>query len=80
MLRGVYSATCSILHDDCSLNIEATIAHAASSIKNGLHGSIFFGSTGQSQLIDLSSKKSLISKAANHKLKKQFFCGTGCNS
>ena len=80
MIKGVYSATCSILHDDCSLNIEATIAHAASSIRNGLHGSIFFGSTGQSQLIDLSSKKNLISKAANHKLKKQFFFGTGCNS
>ena len=80
MIRGVYSATCSILHDDCSLNIEATITHAASSISNGLHGAIFFGSTGQSQLIDLNSKKSLISKAANHKLKKQFFFGTGCNS
>jgi 4-hydroxy-tetrahydrodipicolinate synthase len=78
--RGLYSATCSILFDDCSLNVEATIAHAASSINNGLHGAIFFGSTGQSQLIDLSSKKNLISKAANHKLRKQFFFGTGCNS
>ena len=78
--KGVYSATCSILRDDCSLNIEATIAHAASSINNGLHGVIFFGSTGQSQLIDLNSKKHLISKAANHKLRKKFFFGTGCNS
>ena len=78
--RGVYSATCSILRDDNSLNVEATIAHAASSINNGLHGTIFFGSTGQSQLIDLNSKKNLISKAANHKLRKKFFFGTGCNS
>ena len=39
--RGVYSATCSILRDDCSLNVEATIAHAVSSINNGLHGTIF---------------------------------------
>ncbi len=78
--RGVYSATCSILRDDCSLNVDATIAHAASSINNGLHGVIFFGSTGQSQLIDLNSKKNLISKAANHKLRKKFFFGTGCNS
>jgi len=78
--RGVYSATCSILRDDNSLNVEATIAHAASSINNGLHGTIFFGSTGQSQLIDLNSKKNLISKAANHKLRKNFFFGTGCNS
>ncbi len=80
MMRGVYSATCSILNDDYSLNVDATIAHATSTINNGLHGAIFFGSTGQSQLIDLNSKKNLISKAASHKLKKQFFFGTGCNS
>ena len=54
--RGVYSATCSILHDDYSLNVDATIAHAASTIENGLHGAIFFGSTGQLQLLDLNSK------------------------
>ena len=78
--RGVYSATCSILREDCSLNIDATIAHAVSSINNGLHGVIFFGSTGQSQLIDLNSKKNLISKISIHKLKKQFFLGTGNNS
>jgi len=80
MMRGVYSATASILNDDYSLNVDATIAHAASTINNGLHGAIFFGSTGQSQLIDLNSKKDLISKAASHKLKKQFFFGTGTNS
>ncbi len=80
MKRGIYSATCSILKEDYSLNVEATINHAASTIRNGLHGAIFFGSTGQSQLIDINSKKNLISKAANHKLKKQFFFGTGSNS
>ena len=79
-MRGVYSATASILNDDYSLNVDATIAHAASTINNGLHGAIFFGSTGQSQLIDSNSKKDLISKAASHKLKKQFFFGTGTNS
>ena len=78
--KGVYSATCSILNDDYSLNVEATIDHAVSSINNGLHGVIFFGSTGQSQLIDINSKKDLISKIASHKLKKQFFLGTGVNS
>ena len=78
--RGVYSATCSILREDYSLNVEATIAHAASTINNGLHGVIFFGSTGQSQLISISEKKDLIAKIANHKLRKQFFLGTGCNS
>ena len=78
--KGVYSATCSILREDYSLNVEATIAHAASTINNGLHGAIFFGSTGQSQLISISEKKDLIAKIANHKLRKQFFLGTGCNS
>tara|TARA_B100001564_G_C20561808_1_gene634095 strand:- start:187 stop:1071 length:885 start_codon:yes stop_codon:yes gene_type:complete len=78
--RGVYSATCSILNEDYSLNVDATINHAAHSIDNGLHGAIFFGSTGQSQLIDLNSKKSLISKIAEHKFRKKFFLGTGCNS
>ena len=78
--RGVYSATCSILNDDYSLNVDATIAHAAFTINNGLHGAIFFGSTGQSQLISISEKKDLIAKIASHKLRKQFFLGTGCNS
>ena len=78
--KGIYSATCSILNDDYSLNVDATINHAAVSIKNGLHGAIFFGSTGQSQLIDLDSKKKLISNIASHKFKKQFYLGTGCNS
>ncbi len=78
--RGIYSATCSILNSDYSLNVDATIRHAAASINNGLHGAIFFGSTGQSQLIDLNSKKNLISKIASHKFKKKFFLGTGNNS
>tara|TARA_A100001011_G_scaffold390984_1_gene475494 strand:- start:1163 stop:2044 length:882 start_codon:yes stop_codon:yes gene_type:complete len=80
MKRGIYSATCSVLNEDYSLNIDSTINHAASSISNGLHGAIFFGSTGQSQLVDMNSKKNLISKAASHKLRKQFFFGTGSNS
>tara|TARA_B100000963_G_scaffold323006_1_gene307485 strand:+ start:8016 stop:8900 length:885 start_codon:yes stop_codon:yes gene_type:complete len=78
--KGIYSATCSILNDDFSLNVDETISHAATTIKSGLHGVIFFGSTGQSQLLDLNSKKLLISKIAHHKLKKHFFIGTGCNS
>ena len=78
--KGVYSATCSILNEDHSLNVEATINHAESSINNGLHGVFFFGSTGQSQLISISEKKDLISKISSHRLKNQFFLGTGCNS
>ena len=78
--KGVYAAGLSILNEDLSLNVDATIAHANSLISSGLHGVFFFGSTGQSQLISLSEKKNLISKIGSHKLKKQFFIGTGSNS
>ena len=75
--RGVYAASLSVLNEDRTLNIDATINHAVEIIKNGLHGVFFFGSTGQSQLISLNEKKELISKIANHKLRKQFYIGTG---
>jgi 4-hydroxy-tetrahydrodipicolinate synthase len=78
--KGVYAAGVSIFNENNSLNIEATVEHASSIIKSGLHGVFFFGSTGQSQLISVSEKKELIAKIASHKLKKQFFLGTGCNS
>ena len=78
--KGVYAASLSIFNEDNSLNIQATVDHADSIIKSGLHGVFFFGSTGQSQLISILEKKELIAKIASHKLKKQFFLGTGCNS
>jgi len=78
--KGVYAASLSVLNDDHSLDVNSTISHGASLIKNGLHGVFFFGSTGQSQLISLSEKKELISKAATHRLKNSFFFGTGTNS
>ena len=78
--EGVYAAGLSVLNEDTSLNIEATIFHAEKIIKKGLHGVFFFGSTGQSQLISTNEKKELITKIANHKLKKQFFLGVGNNS
>ena len=78
--KGVYAAGLSVLNKDHSLNIDATISHAESIIKKGLHGVFFFGSTGQSQLISISEKKELISKLSKHKLGKNFFLGTGNNS
>jgi 4-hydroxy-tetrahydrodipicolinate synthase len=78
--KGVYAAGLSVINSNGSLNIEATISHASDAIKNGLHGVFFFGSTGQSQLISISEKKELIAKVASHKLRKQFFIGTGNNS
>ena len=78
--NGVYAAGLSILKDNKSLDVEATINHAETVIKNGLHGVFFFGSTGQSQLISISEKKELISRTATSKFKSQFYIGTGVNS
>jgi len=78
--NGVYAAGLSILKDNKSLDVEATINHAETAIKNGLHGVFFFGSTGQSQLISISEKKDLISRTATSKFKNQFYIGTGVNS
>jgi 4-hydroxy-tetrahydrodipicolinate synthase len=78
--RGVYAAGLSVLNENYALDIDATIQHAENLIKKGLHGVFFFGSTGQSQLISSQEKKELISKLSSHKLKKQFFLGTGNNS
>ena len=78
--NGIYAAGLSVLKEDMSLDAQATIAHAESVIKKGLHGVFFFGSTGQSQLISISEKKDLISKTATSKFRDQFFIGTGLNS
>ena len=78
--KGVYAASLSVINSNGTLNVTETIAHASSAINNGLQGVFFFGSTGQSQLISINEKKELIAKIASHKLKKQFFLGTGNNS
>ena len=78
--KGVYAASLSVLNKSGSLNTKETITHAENIIRNGLNGVFFFGSTGQSQLISIDEKKDFITKIANHKLRKQFFLGTGCNS
>ena len=78
--NGVYAAGLSILKENKSLDTEATINHAELTIKNGLHGVFFFGSTGQSQLISISEKKDLISRTATSKFKNQFYIGTGVNA
>ena len=78
--KGIYAASLSVLNENGTLNINETILHAESAIRSGLHGVFFFGSTGQSQLISINEKKAFIAKIASHKLRKQFFLGTGCNS
>ena len=78
--KGIYAASLSVLNENGTLNINETILHAECAIRSGLHGVFFFGSTGQSQLISINEKKEFIAKIASHKLRKQFFLGTGCNS
>ena len=78
--KGVYAASMSIFNQDLSLDIESTIKHSERLIKEGLHGVIFFGSTGCAQLISSKEKKKLIDKLNKNKLKDHFIIGTGANA
>jgi len=78
--KGVYAASMSIFNQDLSLDIESTIKHSERLIKEGLHGTIFFGSTGCAQLISSKEKKKLIDKLNKNKLKEYFIIGTGANA
>ncbi len=80
LLKGIYSAGLSVLKEDFSLDVESTIKHHENLIEKGLDGTFFFGSTGQSQLISIEDKKTLISKLSHNKYKDRFFLGTGVNS
>lgn len=79
-VNGIYAATLSILNDDLSLNLEKTINHAENIIDLGCHGVVFFGSTGQSQLISLPEKIQLINNLPKSKHSDKFIIGTGLNS
>lgn len=78
--NGIYAASLSILDNNLQLDCEKTLKHAENLIKKGCHGVIFFGSTGQSQLISLSEKIKLINILPKSKHKDKFIIGTGLNS
>jgi len=78
--KGIYAASMSIFNDDLSLDADSTIKHSEKLIKEGLHGTIFFGSTGCAQLISSNEKKKLIDKLKDNKLKDHFMIGTGVNA
>jgi len=78
--KGIYAASMSIFNQDLSLDIDSTIKHSEKLIEVGLHGVIFFGSTGCAQLISSNEKKKLISRLYNNKFKNQFIIGTGANA
>ena len=78
--KGIYAASMSIFNKDLSLDIESTIKHSEKLIEEGLHGAIFFGSTGCGQLISSKEKKKLIDKLNSNKFKVHFMIGTGANA
>ena len=80
MINGIYAATLSLLNEDLGLDINKTISHAEKVIDNGCHGVVFFGSTGQSQLISLTDKINLINNLSSSNYKDKFIIGTGLNS
>ena len=79
-IKGIYAASVSIFNKDLSLDIDSTIKHAEKLIKEGCHGVVIFGSTGQAQLISSTEKKNLINKLNDRKLKNHFMIGTGANA
>ena len=80
MINGIYAATLSLLNDDLGLDINKTISHAEKIIDNWCNEVVFFGSTGQSQLISLTDKINLINNLSSSSYKDKFIIGTGLNS
>ena len=54
--KGIYAASMSIFNQDLSLDVDSTIKHSEKLIKDGLHGTVLFGSTGCAQLISSKEK------------------------
>jgi 4-hydroxy-tetrahydrodipicolinate synthase len=79
-IKGVYAAGLSVLDKNLALDVKNTIKHAENVIDLGCHGVVFFGSTGQSQLISLSEKIQLINELPKSRYKNKFLIGTGINS
>ena len=79
-IKGIFAAGLSLLDKNLVLDIKNTIKHAENIIDNGCHGVVFFGSTGQAQLISLSEKIQLINCLPDSRYKEKFIIGTGLNS
>ena len=79
-IKGIYAAGMSVFNKDLSLNVFKTLKHAEKLIDQGCHGVAILGSTGQSQLISISEKISLLNKLSESKHRDKFLIGTGLNS
>tara|TARA_S200000501_G_scaffold297788_1_gene284134 strand:- start:631 stop:1509 length:879 start_codon:yes stop_codon:yes gene_type:complete len=80
MINGIYAATLSVLDQNLALNVGKTIKYAENLIDKGCHGVVFFGSTGQSQLVSIGEKIQLINSLPKSKHSDKFIIGTGLNS
>ena len=78
-LKGIFSASMSILNEDLTLDVNSTIEHAKNVDKLGA-GPAFLGSNSQAQLISVQEKKDLIKELEKHKFDHGVLIGTGCNS
>ena len=78
-IKGIYAASVSVLNDDMSLNIKKTANHCEKIIKDGCHGVVVFGSTGQAQLISLAEKIQMVTYLCKNKNKDNFIIGCGLN-
>ncbi len=79
-ISGIFAASMSVLNNDLSLNVEKTIMHTEKLIDQGCHGTVIFGSTGQSQLIPISEKIDLLNNLSKSKYRDKHIIGTGLNS
>ena len=79
-LKGVFSASMSVLKADLSLDIEETLRHAKKNLDDNGVGSAFFGSTGSGQLLGKKMKKEFINALSKEKFKEKILIGPSCNS
>ena len=56
IIKGIFAASMSILDENLKLDSSKTILHIENLIEQGCHGVAVFGSTGQAQLIPISSQ------------------------
>ena len=77
---GIIPATMSILKSDLTLDNKKTLQHAENLLESGSNFVVFFGSTGQSQLLSSGEKRQFIQYCSQSKYKKRFIIGTGSNS
>ena len=79
-LKGIFSASMSVLKADLSLDIEETLRHAKKNLDDNGVGSVFFGSTGSGQLLGKKMKKEFINALSKEKFKEKILIGPSCNS